>query len=191
LYINSSLSFGRHRQDTERQTSTGTATAGVEASDVSASVTTGYDKLSQDDVVGEPLVGLRYSAYDQDSFTESGAGVSNLSVDCQENTSLESRIGVRFAKTLDHPDVREYIPSLTIAWRHEYDEQNEDTSARFTGANSSFTVEQGDSPDDALEIGTGLDVNVSRRVSLFANYTGTFYQEADIHAISGGLRLSF
>ena len=190
-YISGTASYGVHQQDTERNTMTGTAEAEVDADDISASLNTGYDVAEAKDLVVEPMAGLRTTFYSQDGFTESGAGSSNLSVGSQDSESVESRIGARVAKTFEYHSGETLIPSLTLAWRNEFSEDNENTEARFTGAGSGFEIERGDAPDTAVEIGAGLKAELTQDLSLFGNYTGTFYDDATNHSIGAGLRISF
>ena len=191
LHLNGSISFGHHDNNSERNTMLGTAEANFDAQDVAVDVTAGYDIMDhKEDLTVEPSLGARYVYYDQESYTEEGAGSANLAIDSQSSDSLESRLGGRVAKKVEYAGI-ELIPSLTAAWRREFCEGNDNIDAKFTGANGGFEIERGDLEENAWELGTGLKAKVREDVSVFGSYTGLFYEDTDVHSFGAGVSVSF
>lgn len=115
-----------------------------------------------------PSLGLSFVHMHEENFRERGADSANLQVASRSNDSLQSLLGVRFARPLVLPRIL-LNPELRLEWRHEFDRKNADLQARLDGGDG-FASPGRDLPGDALLMGAGLGVRLSQSLSGGVDY---------------------
>jgi outer membrane autotransporter protein len=163
----------------------------------------GYNIETKGFVTG-PFAGLTYTTGDLDGYTETGGGTKNVHVAGQSFESLVSRIGWQISKTFDAGRVK-ITPQARIAWRHEF--MNESEAVDIGLVQSPFAIGDGrtftpvgrfdassntEAPGaDALEIGVGVALRFSDRMTLILDYEARVFQgDGVLHSVSltGGVR---
>jgi autotransporter-associated beta strand protein len=121
-----------------------------------------------DAVTVSPFVGVLASGWRAQGFTETGAGAFNATLANQSARSLrsqvgfESRLGWKVASVGLQPHVR-------AAWLHEFSNRARQMDASFGAVNYAVTTRHPQS-DSAL-LSAGLDLNLSPRAVIYADYT--------------------
>jgi outer membrane autotransporter protein len=77
-----------------------------------------------------PLAGLTYSYLRQGGYTERGGNGAALAVDASNTTSVTSDFGAKVERAVP-TSFGTLVPSLQLAWRHEYDDTRTSTTASF------------------------------------------------------------
>jgi len=138
----------------------------------------------------EPLAALQYVYSHQDSFTEAGAGVLNLTVDAIDTHSLRSILGGKIS--WNHHTQRGWgiEPNLRATWMHEFLDTNSVLSAAFGAPGSTTFAPRGlDLGSDWALVGAGLAIAPRETVALFANYDLQLGTRQTYHIGSGGVQL--
>lgn len=162
----------------------------------------GYDFHLGCFVIG-PTATWQITHTEIDSFTEDhtdfggSSAFAGLHFPDQDETSSRLSLGARAAWDwhLGRAIVR---PEVRVAWLHDF----EDTDYHIRWAfNEDITGENSDrhfcnvfGPNlgrDVAQFGTGLSVQFTRCVALYAYYDGMYGEHYDSHAGSGGLRFGF
>lgn len=196
LFIDFSVTYAFSTIDSERVTTTGltpvTASANYSGHDISVYANVEYDLLPQREWYVAPLLGLNYIWYQQDAFTESGAGGANLSVDSQQTNSLDLRVGGRVAWMGKINELLFIAPEATLAYRRELlANSNSGIGARFVNAGGGFEIARGPFDENGVEVGLGVTFLIKKQLSIFTNYNGVFYSGDMNHYIGAGLNYSF
>ncbi|WP_076592114.1 autotransporter outer membrane beta-barrel domain-containing protein [Herminiimonas arsenitoxidans] len=191
-YLNFSAGAVQQRYATTRTVSfpgfAGVATGKFDGMQYVAKAEVGYP-LATGSVTTTPLLGLTYSRLNQDAYTESGGNGAALAVGSTSVNSLQSDLGVKFERELT-TSYGNLIPSLKLAWRHEFDNNRVATNARFAADPSGATsfTSLGVSPiKNSAMISLGATLLRQKNLSLSVRYdlqTGSGFL-----AQSGSLRL--
>ena len=115
-----------------------------------------------------PLAGLRYARLKEDAFTESGAGVANLSVDARASSNTTASIGVKGLRRYGGTGSEGSFEARLIA-SHLYGDNNTPVSARLAGQSASFISTGTPLRRDALTFGVGVSRRLAKRVSGYAD----------------------
>lgn len=130
----------------------------------------------------EPFVGLSHSRYKSDTIKEKG-GDSSLRSDGDQSIT-QSTVGLRAAKHIDLGQEADLIVRGSVGWQHAFGSTQADASMRFTAGGDSFKVEGAPMGRDAALVGAGVDMAISERSRLSANYAGQFSDKSRDHAVS-------
>jgi outer membrane autotransporter protein len=137
-----------------------------------------------------PFAGLQGTTANQASFTETGAGTLNLTVDSQTTNSVRSILGVQ----VDH-DVNIGLASpiallARAGWAHEYASTARPMTASFAGApGAGFTVDGAQMARDSAVVAFGAVTKLTQALSFLLRYDGDVNGSDYAHAVTG--RLSF
>jgi len=168
----------------------GQAAAHVTDTQVMGSLEAGYG-LALGPVTATPYAGLALGSVDQDAFTETGAGVLDLHVAKQSQSSAKSSLGARVSTDLALGDAL-VTTDVSVAWAHEFAPTGRGASAAFVGApTAGFQVAGAKVPGDSALIGFGLATAVFANTSLYAHYDGDLAKGADSNAITVGFRFAW
>ena len=138
-----------------------------------------------------PFVGLALGTVDQDGFSETGAGVLDLHVHEQSQSSVKSTLGARISTDLALGSAL-VTTDLSVGWAHEFAPTNRGTNAAFIGApGAGFQVAGAKVPGDSARIGFGLATAVFANTSIYAHYDGDLASGASRNAITAGFRFSW
>ncbi|HMJ98083.1 MAG TPA: autotransporter outer membrane beta-barrel domain-containing protein, partial [Reyranella sp.] len=152
----------------------------------------GFDKN-----VLTPFAGLTVQALTQSAYTETsrnaatGApGVLGLTVQGQTSTSIRSTLGAQFETAITATDDAILRPRLRLGWAHEFNVYR--TATATLGAllpNAPFTVQGAQPSPNALVVGAGFDLELTRMVRIYGQFDGEFSDNARAFAGTGGVRL--
>ncbi|MCE9520856.1 MAG: autotransporter domain-containing protein, partial [Alphaproteobacteria bacterium] len=147
-----------------------------------------------DTVRVEPVLALSFAALDTDAYRETGsAGGKLLIVEGASHMSLKSMIGARFAYPLDVLESgRKIVPEARLLWGHEYlDDQAQFRAALSSLPDNPFTVRGQRFSRDSLLAGVGLNVPLSAKAALYADYDLSLSRDQSIQSLSVGARVSW
>jgi outer membrane autotransporter protein len=103
-----------------------------------------------------PKTGLNYTRLSTDTYTESGAGAMNLTVDTEDMTKYTLSAGVALAKNIALQDSSTFTPELRAGVSYDMGDDFTTSSSKFAGASDSFSTEGLDSSDISTDVGLGL-----------------------------------
>ena len=139
----------------------------------------GFDKN-----VLTPFAGLTVQALTQSAYTETsrnaatGApGVLGLTVQGQTSTSIRSTLGAQFETAITATDDAILRPRLRLGWAHEFNVYR------------TATASLGALLPNALVVGAGFDLELTRMVRIYGQFDGEFSDNARAFAGTGGVRL--
>jgi outer membrane autotransporter protein len=139
-----------------------------------------------------PFASLQGIVFDQDSFTETGAGGIDLHVESQTTNSAYGVLGGELSYFIP---LGANVPlKLTgrLGWAHQYAGTDRTATAFFDGTPSqaTFTVTGAEAPRDAALFGAGMTVQTPS-FELFARYEGATGDGETVQGGSAGLRITF
>ena len=104
-----------------------------------------------------PFASLQNVVFDQDSFTETGAGAINLHVQDESTSSAYGVLGTELAYVLPAVFVTPLVLSGRVGWAHEFSDTERTATAFFDGTPSAatFTVTGAAMPQNAVVFGAG------------------------------------
>jgi outer membrane autotransporter protein len=140
-----------------------------------------------------PFAGLQYVHLGVNSFTEIGAGITNLAINDQTLDSLRSRFGVRAELRKEITPSWKVASDVRVAWKHEFANNDRAIVAQFSGSGlSSFAVRTSDPERDAALIGLGFNATYKDALTAFVDYD---VQAGQCHyveqTVKGGFKWSF
>jgi outer membrane autotransporter protein len=138
-----------------------------------------------------PFAGLSLASADQNAFTETGAGVLDLHVAKQSQSSVRSMLGSRL--TADMALGSQTITTdASVGWAHEFAPTDRGTDAAFVGAPSAgFQVAGVKVPGNSALIGVGIATTVFADTSVYLHYDGSLAAGANTNAVTAGFRWSW
>jgi uncharacterized protein YhjY with autotransporter beta-barrel domain len=167
-----------------------TANSAPEGNEGLANIDGGYD-FHRGALTFGPLAGLQYTHLTVDGYRETGS-VADLDVNHQEDDSLRSRVGGRVSFSYAHYGMV-FTPHLDASWQHEFMDPSRGITSQFDGAGlGSFTVRTDRSGRDSALTEVGLDLEINRSVTAFADYQVQAGQENYFgQAVQGGVKIGF
>jgi uncharacterized protein YhjY with autotransporter beta-barrel domain len=141
-----------------------------------------------------PIAGLQYDHYNMDSFAESGGCSADLAVNNQQADSLRSRLGGRVSyQALDFNKQVIFTPYVEASWQHEWLDGSRCIGSSFREFNAgTFTVSTPATSRDSALLATGLDVDLTRSLTVFGDYAVQVGQNNYFgQSIEAGLKISF
>jgi len=138
-----------------------------------------------------PLAGLQYTHLTVDGYTENGS-IADLSVNEQNADSLRSRLGGRVSYTFSHCGLT-FTPHLDASWQHEFLDQSRGITSQFNdGGVGSFSVQTTNPSRDSALADLGLNAEINRTVTVFADYEVQAGQENYFgQSVQGGVKIGF
>jgi fibronectin-binding autotransporter adhesin len=189
IYMNASLGLGLHKVDATRTvtvgTSVNTASADYDSVTVSSAVEVGKDIPLNLTTTLTPYVGINYSHNNRDSFTETGAGSANLSVNEQDDDSLRTTIGLRLSKDIKTKHNKTITPSAMIAYVREHMDSVSRLEAGFSAVpTSTFRIDGSELDRDRLQVGAGISGQLNENTTLNVGYNGEWAGSDDHHSFA-------
>ena len=139
-----------------------------------------------------PEVGLEYVHLDVDSFTESGAGPADLSVNSQSADSLRGRLGGRLSFSTREGSIV-FAPTVFASYQHEFLNDPFGLTSQFNiPSTTPFTI-QGTNPGrDSALIGVGASATFDNSMAIYLNYLAEIgASDYFIQSVQGGFKASF
>ncbi len=163
-------------------------------SDYSGNEYTGYAevgyKISAGNVEIRPLAAFQVDYLEQESFTETGAGSYNLSVEEQETGSYKSFLGVNVTGNIKLSETAALRPEFRLKWAHEFSNDDHMINAQFADMSSgSFVVEAETLSRDTAIIGVGMSLLFNKHVGAYIHYDAELNSDFVNHTGLLGLRL--
>jgi outer membrane autotransporter protein len=183
-YVDMMVTGGAASNDTSRQTGAGKAEGDYDSWYTRLSSEIGRGYAVNDKMTLIPSVNVSYTYVDLDSYDESGAGGSNLSVDSSDAESLIFGIDGKMAYAMSAGAL------LTAHVGAGYDALTDEVevSASFVGGGAPFTTE-GDSPEEALVLaGVGAEFIASDKIEIHFNYEYEYRDSFDNNLLAATLR---
>jgi outer membrane autotransporter protein len=192
-YINSDITYGHHSIDSDRQVIVGaltaTASADYDADQVSMNVEGGKVIPLNNNTSLTPFVGIDYAHLSRDSFTETGAGAANLSVQDQDEDSLRTKIGVRLSHTIETNKQTRITPSIAVAYVREHLDNVSRVQSGFSAApNNTFLIDGPELDRNRVALNAGVTAALSEHSHLNVAYSGEIAGSDDQHAVSATFR---
>ncbi len=135
-YLDASLSFGNQDYGNTRNITIGgidrTYTSNHDGDIFSGYLEGGYNFSFGRWMLG-PFAVLNYLYLDEEGFTESGDGLLNLKVDDRQTEALFFQLGAVTAGRLTYKNF-DVMPELRMAWKHDFDIDEQVITAAFSGA---------------------------------------------------------
>jgi outer membrane autotransporter protein len=142
-------------------------------------------------VTFEPFAALGYAHLSSDDFQETGADAFNLYVDSQTAETLSSSLGARINAAWTDGGVR-YLPSLEVAWRHEFLDERQTIVAAFEEDPSTrFRIVSSAAARDSAVVKARFGAELSQGVAVFLDYNGLYNTASTSHGAAAGVRASW
>ena len=184
-YVGGTLSGGYDFADTSRPTVTGTATASPTAYNLSASALIGF-ATKVGNVTVEPVASEEYVYNNQDSYSESGGGASDLNVNSNSMNTFRSSVGAQISSSFAMKNGMTLTPQVHAAFI--YDAGDVAPSVTESLAGTPFSV-SGTNPGHAgIQGGAGMTFDMGSGLAAFADYNGTFKDHETDNFIMGGVK---
>lgn len=138
----------------------------------------------------EPSLGVRTLGLRSTATNESAGAALAQRIEGQSNTSVQSFVGARFARTIrPTPEVSVQVNGLA-GWTHEMgDTRAEATAGLINLGEASFTVASAPTGRDAAHIGAGFSTQVTPSTSLHGSYAAEFAHNQTAQDLAVGLRV--
>jgi fibronectin-binding autotransporter adhesin len=191
-YIDGSLGYAFDRFDMTRPVvNTGTtATSSHDGNEVSLSIQGGRP-VALGWATLTPKAGFQYLHLSEDGYTETGAGVNNLTVSSHDADSFRPMIGATLNRLLITDGGTRIVPEARASYSHELlNVQHRVTEQDASSAPTSVT---GLNPGrNIVGLGTGVAVAATNSLALFADYDASLSPgNATVQTVSAGLRWRF
>ncbi len=137
----------------------------------------------------QPYAALQYIYLRQNSFTESGAGVLDLSVAGVDTNALRGLLGTRVAQVFCTSWGHAFVPEVRALWMHEFLQPTSVVNAVFAPiGGGSFATSGLNFGRDWAVLGAGTQYAIDDQLSLFANYDLQFNSQQSWNAGSAGVQ---
>jgi outer membrane autotransporter protein len=189
-YVDGSLTFAYHFYDAERKIPSleRTADSDYDGLEFSGFLGTGYYFEIKKNLHLTPTFSVHYSYFDFDSFTETGGGGANLSVDDRDSDSLRTRLGATLSYKGDW--AWKLLPYVFLGWEHEYLD-DDDVEALFTSGGNPFQIDTGTRESDSVFFGTGVNALIKHNMSTFFRIERAIGDDSDVTGFAAGVSLVF
>jgi outer membrane autotransporter protein len=189
-WVNAGIWGGYNSYSTSRQALLGQANGSTSGYEFSTFGDAGYDFHCGDLTFG-PIVSMQYTDVHVNGFSENGSLVP-LDIHGDSEDSLRTDVGGR-AYYNWHLGKMLIIPSLTIAWEHEYFYSNLPITAsapELGGATATFNGPN--EGHDSLLINAGAGVQWTPRISTYIGYQGQLGRDNyNANGVTGTISFSF
>jgi outer membrane autotransporter protein len=149
----------------------------------------GYDRKLGNLITG-PIVSVQYTRLLIDSYTETGAGALNLTIDEQEAESLQGGFGWHWAYQIKSEDMI-FLPNVAATYQREFMNDPRGITATIAGG-SSFQTVTSNPTRDFVRVGAGLTALVAEDVTLNIGYNAQVLDKDYFEqGVTGGVRVGF
>jgi outer membrane autotransporter protein len=192
-YVDMALSYADNDYDTDRNITSLGLTADGDHDGEDLSLYLGGGMKTSADSVWTWIGSLQYIDHQEDSFTETGAGILNLDVDGLDSESLVAALGLRYDSMFECPLTGLHMePEASAQVTYEFMDDQDSARARFTGSPvGSFSVDGVDEEELGFLLGAGLTAEITDAFSAFVKYDLELRDNFDAHMVSGGVKYNF
>lgn len=136
-----------------------------------------------------PAASLRWSSFDYDAYTETGASPANMTVLDRSQDSLQGRLTASARYTVEGRTLK-LVPELTAGLAYEFMDYDE-VQARFAAGTTPFTLDVGSPEDLGVVLGAGVTLLREGYWSVYLRYEGLITDNGDGHGVLGGFTIRF
>lgn len=192
-YLNGAFSFAYNTYNGDRRVAVGPVTRIANASyrgqQYSALLDAGYTfKTKALNIT--PIASLQYLRLNLQSYTETGAGALDLSVEDQGYDTLETGLGAKF----DHSFAARFgaiTPEVHVRWLYDAIADKQSTTSTFSGGGGSFATNGFTPARSALNVGGRLAFITKGNWSFDANYDFEYKEDYTSHTGWADIRYTF
>jgi outer membrane autotransporter protein len=136
----------------------------------------------------EPFVNVAYVNLHTDSFTEDG-GAAALSSRSGNTETTFSTLGTRMATDVNIGQAPATLRGM-VGWRHAYGDITPKSRVSFAGG-SAFTVSGVPIAEDAVVLGAGVDLHLTKRATFGLAFEGQYGDSTSDNTVRGTLTVLF
>ncbi|MGE4382759.1 MAG: autotransporter domain-containing protein, partial [Arcobacter sp.] len=166
-YVDSYLSYAKHKTDGTRTANSGKLTSSVDAEQISAKVETGYTIPVNDGVSLTPFASLEYSLLNQKGYTEKGTAYQNdaLKVDSLKLNRGTVELGAKLTSNIELEETL-IIPQLSVSAYNSFGDNSADIKAQYIGGGKEFVTPVSELNKTMYNVGLGLETKISDSTSV-------------------------
>ncbi len=184
-YVEGQLGYAMHNTSGNRETAIDRKAAyDTDATQLQLNLTGAYN-YNYNDIRIIPTVSLNYSMFEQDAYTETGAGALNLSVESESLARGSFGVGTKVEKDVSMLNGI-YTPQLRLGVDKYFGDNGVATVAKFEQG-ASFTTESSEMMSTMYTVGAGIKTKVTDTVSISLD---TNYKQSDTSYSNMDLQLS-
>ncbi len=137
-----------------------------------------------------PLATLETVHAEREGFTETGAGILNLTV--AKETAHQTTSGLGLAIGVDRSlDGMRLSADLRLAWEHVFGDRAVTAASAIPVAGATFASASASTDRDRVALGLGGALHVSDRIAAHIRYDGSFSDSSTDHSGAAGLTFTF
>lgn len=144
----------------------------------------------------KPMFGLAYSAYQQQSFSETGDDLLQLDMGQHTAQSFMGSVGAELASRipLNRQGTTVLIPRLDLAYQVDTlanESSNTSLTAELPAAGAGFTTSGQSNGANTLTVGGSLEMEIAEQAALYAKANLQVFDHGNQFNYGGGIKYSF
>ncbi|WP_299375296.1 autotransporter outer membrane beta-barrel domain-containing protein [uncultured Tateyamaria sp.] len=153
--------------------------------DLSYNLAQHYGWANADTLRVAPVVSLQHSVVKRDGYTETGAGILNLTVAPERYARTVLGVGMEYEQLFRGQNGMVIKPSLSVKYEHAFGAEAATVSSALAGvAGASFADRGAIVGDNTIAVGAGVEFQIKDNFSVDVRYSGRFSNSADTHTAS-------
>ncbi len=190
LRLEALVDGGINSYKTQRESYGGVATGSTQGVQYGGQLTCGIERQI-DKVALEMFLSGQYTDVNINSFQETGSSLTNLNIPSQGESSVLSQLGAKAGWSWKMGNVS-ILPSLSLAWEHVYQGNQDSLNATLGSANNLFTVQGPATGTDVAVIGADINAKFSKGFGAFVQYQGKLgLTNYGFQNVTGGVNFGF
>jgi outer membrane autotransporter protein len=139
-----------------------------------------------------PNIGIKYGAIHQGHYSESGAGIQNLSIASKINRKLVGAIGAKILTPYNLNANTAIAPGISFSVEQHFNNKNQASRIKLKWQSDEFEreVNYGKAPNIRYNLGAILNLS-HKNIDVSANYNCHLYKGYQSHQAGAKLRISF
>ncbi len=139
----------------------------------------------------KPFVGMDAIFTETEAFTETGAGGAGLTNNGENYASVVGRVGVAMSAAVTTGGGTTLVPSLSLAYAHDFGDTTSDATFSFVGGTAGFVTAAAERGAHRFETKAGLAAQLTDRVTVMTTLGGVFSGDDTTGAATGRVRVAF
>ena len=189
LMLKTMFSAGINNINTKRLAAGNIATGKIKNRSYSAETNLGYKINASQNLFIIPNIGLRYANYKDSAYSESGAGVHNISVKARSNNTFSTTAGVNMMMHKKASETLLIVPSIHASIESHLNNNKDKVKAKFAWSDNYFenSIASKKSEKFSYNLGGGITVKQNNNLEVSANYNCNLYNKYQNH--QGSIKL--
>lgn len=167
-----------------------TALGETDANTAFGNVELGYTAILNRGFALRPFIGGGFSVTNRDGFTETGAGAANLVVASTTDKLGQFTIGAAASTSFNIKSAL-IIPRVEVAFDQLIGDVTPSSTALFLPGGAAFNVVGTEPGRSRGRVSAGFATKLSKNLTGFVDYQGTFSGNDTEHAVRSGIRFKF